>query len=603
MRRANRGIPYTRTSEPRRPRRTRRCIPTRADIISGDGSIIGISRRLPPRFRGGGGGTAAWEGGGGGVTRTSGNQRTLHSFLGMLGGDNSGSGGRRRAPREHRPAVGGVVIEEGECGDATAAVATTAPSSSSSSRSLPPPSDSCAKRRKTSLSSKSPPAVDVSSSSLAVVDETERRREEVSLTIEIGQLRDQIIDLRGRLDEANARNNAIRNNQTLMGAELQRRLKRREAELEEERRTNEIRISSTNADESRYVAMTDLDRMEAMETIRMHLDEVRKKEMELDAEERALNVEKRRHVRALKLVSNEDSSKYRARRKLHDRYVLMNLLGKGGFSEVWRAFDLHDARHVAVKIHQLESSWSDAKKENYTKHVSREYEIHREVRHPRIVSLYDVFEIDNDSFATVLECCGGTDLDTLLKDRGRLPERDARAILLQILCGMRYLSASSADGKRQGIIHYDLKPGNILFDEQGNAKITDFGLSKIVDTADEGDSMELTSQGAGTYWYLPPECFLMDQDVRISNKVDVWSIGVIYFQILFGRRPFGDGQSQDHILRNQTMLHATEVHFPSKPSITEEGKSFIRDCLTYDQMDRPNISQLCEHSYLKLATL
>ena len=68
-----------------------------------------------------------------------------------------------------------------------------------------------------------------------------------------------------------------------------------------------------------------------------------------------------------------------------------------------------------------------------------------------------------------------------------------------------------------------------------------------------------------------------------SNKVDVWSIGVIYFQMLFGRRPFGDGQSQDHILRNQIMLHATEVHFPSKPSMSEEGKAFIRDCLTYDQ--------------------
>jgi tousled-like kinase len=88
-----------------------------------------------------------------------------------------------------------------------------------------------------------------------------------------------------------------------------------------------------------------------------------------------------------------------------------------------------------------------------------------------------------------------------------------------------------------------------------------------------------------------------------SNKVDVWSIGVIYYQMLFGRRPFGDGQSQDHILRNHIMLNATEVHFPSKPLITEEGKSFISDCLTYDQMSRPNIAQLCEHSYLKLATL
>jgi tousled-like kinase len=201
--------------------------------------------------------------------------------------------------------------------------------------------------------------------------------------------------------------------------------------------------------------------------------------------------------------------------QLHDRYIPLNILGKGGFSEVWQAYDLHDLRHVAVKIHQLECSWSDAKKENYTKHVSREYEIHREVRHPRIVSLYDVFEIDTDSFATVLECCEGEDLDTILKDRGRLGERDARAILLQVLSGMRYLSTPSEDGRRQGIIHYDLKPGNILFDGDGRAKITDFGLSKIVDTGDDDEGMELTSQGAGTYWYLPPECFLMDQDVRI----------------------------------------------------------------------------------------
>lgn len=374
--------------------------------------------------------------------------------------------------------------------------------------------------------------------------------------------------------------------------------------------------------------MDDLERFEAQETIRMHLEELKREERKLDEEDRALALEKRKHVRTLKLVANEDSSKFRFRHKvsedvfiyttsqhehdvlnihisilyykqLHDRYIPLNILGKGGFSEVWEAYDLVDLRHVAVKIHQLESSWSDAKKENYTKHVSREYEIHREVRHPRIVSLYDVFEIDTDSFATVLECCEGEDLDTILKDKGRLGERDARAILLQVLSGMRYLSTPSEDGRRQGIIHYDLKPGNILFDGDGRAKITDFGLSKIVDTGDDDEGMELTSQGAGTYWYLPPECFLMDQDVRISNKVDVWSIGVIYYQMLFGRRPFGDGETQDKVLRNQTMLNATEVNFPSKPSISEGAKEFIRTCLTYDQMYRPNVSQLCEHQYLR----
>ena len=282
--------------------------------------------------------------------------------------------------------------------------------------------------------------------------------------------------------------------------------------------------------------------------------------------------------------------------KLNDRYVLQNLLGKGGFSEVWRAFDLTEFRQVAVKIHQLDPRWSDSKKENYTKHVSREYEIHRNVRHPRIVSLYDVFEIDNNSFATVLECCSGQDLDMLLKEKRRLAERDARAILLQILLGMNYLSHPS--GSRQGIIHYDLKPGNILFDEHGDAKITDFGLSKIVDAPDPAESMELTSQGAGTYWYLPPECFVMNDNVRISNKVDVWSIGVIFYQMLFGKRPFGDGQSQNRILADQTMLNAHQVVFPEKISVSEEAKQFIRSCLTYDQAFRPSIAQLCQNPYV-----
>lgn len=250
-----------------------------------------------------------------------------------------------------------------------------------------------------------------------------------------------------------------------------------------------------------------------------------------------------------------------------------------------------------MKIHQLDPRWSEAKKDNYTKHVSREYEIHRDVRHPRIVSLYDVFEIDNNSFATVLEVCKGTDLDSLLKERRSLPERDARAILLQILSGMNYLSHAS--GNRQGIIHYDLKPGNILFDEFGDAKITDFGLSKIVDAPDAAESMELTSQGAGTYWYLPPECFITEHTVRISNKVDVWSIGVIYYQMLYGKRPFGDGMSQDRVLTDNTMLNAHEVRFPDSPSdISDEGKEFIRQCLTYDQSFRPTVGQICKSTYV-----
>eukprot|EP00978_Attheya_sp_CCMP212_P016525 scaffold43359_cov58-Attheya_sp.AAC.6 len=386
-------------------------------------------------------------------------------------------------------------------------------------------------------------------------------------------------------------------------------LKKRRSELRHQRLELEKRhklaqdvekqISDGNGlDGAENVLQDDLDVMEAQESVRRHLDILKQKELDLSEEEKALHIETGIHIRSLKLVSSEDCSRFKSKEKLHDRYVPLSLLGKGGFSEVWKAYDLSELREVAVKIHQLDPRWSEAKKENYTKHVSREYEIHRDVRHPRIVSLYDVFEIDSNSFATVLECCSGNDLDSLLKEKLVLPERDSRAILLQILSGMRYLSMASPDGTRQGIIHYDLKPGNILFDENGDAKITDFGLSKIVDESDAGDSMELTSQGAGTYWYLPPECFMTHANVRISNKVDVWSIGVIYYQMVFGKRPFGDGQSQDKVLSHGVMLNAREVKFPPKPEVSDECKEFIRQCLMYDQTFRPTVSQLCQQPYL-----
>lgn len=87
------------------------------------------------------------------------------------------------------------------------------------------------------------------------------------------------------------------------------------------------------------------------------------------------------------------------------------MLGRGGFSEVWKALDLLDLKEVAVKIHQLNPAWTEERKQSYIKHVTREYTIHREMKHPRVVQLFDVFEIDVNSFATVLEYCKGIDLD------------------------------------------------------------------------------------------------------------------------------------------------------------------------------------------------
>lgn len=73
--------------------------------------------------------------------------------------------------------------------------------------------------------------------------------------------------------------------------------------------------------------------------------------------------------------------------------------------------------------------------------------------------------------------------------------------------------------------------------------------------------------------YLPPECFEVGKSPpKISSKVDVWSVGVIFYQMLFGRRPFGDGMSQERLLQDQTILRATEVVFPAKPAVSAEAK-------------------------------
>lgn len=169
---------------------------------------------------------------------------------------------------------------------------------------------------------------------------------------------------------------------------------------------------------------------------------------------------------------------------------------------------------------------------------------------------------------------------------------------MQIVNALKYLNEI-----KPPIIHYDLKPGNILLVDGtacGEIKITDFGLSKIMDDDNYGvDGMDLTSQGAGTYWYLPPECFVVGKEPpKISNKVDVWSVGVIFFQCLYGRKPFGHNQSQQDILQENTILKATDVQFPVKPVSSNEAKAFIRRCLAYRKEDRIDVHQLGSDPYL-----
>ncbi|XP_066518995.1 serine/threonine-protein kinase tousled-like 2 isoform X2 [Hoplias malabaricus] len=357
------------------------------------------------------------------------------------------------------------------------------------------------------------------------------------------------------------------------------------------------RKNKSNGVENEALSLAEYHEQE--EIFKLRLGYLKKEEAEIQAELERLERVRNLHIRELKRIHNEDNSQFKDHPTLNDRYLLLHLLGRGGFSEVYKAFDLTEQRYVAVKIHQLNKNWREEKKENYHKHACREYRIHKELDHPRIVKLYDYFSLDTDSFCTVLEYCEGNDLDFYLKQHKLMSEKEARSIVMQIVNALKYLNEI-----RPPIIHYDLKPGNILLVNGtacGEIKITDFGLSKIMDddSYNSVDGMELTSQGAGTYWYLPPECFVVGKEPpKISNKVDVWSVGVIFFQSLYGRKPFGHNQSQQDILQENTILKATEVQFPAKPVCSPEAKAFIRRCLAYRKEDRIDVHQLSSDPFL-----
>eukprot|EP00899_Mesostigma_viride_P015345 jgi/Mesvir1/23811/Mv10623-RA.2 len=353
--------------------------------------------------------------------------------------------------------------------------------------------------------------------------------------------------------------------------------------------------STSGAEQSSQPSLQEL--LASEEAYKAKLASIKREEESLAREKERMDVLKLRHLRELKRTKEEDASRFNKFGILHKRYVLLNLLGKGGFSEVYKAYDVVELTERACKIHQLNSTWSEAKKQSYLRHAMREYQIHKAVAHPNVVQLFDIFQIDENTFATILEYCEGMDLDAHLKANPTLPEKEARAILVQIFAGLAYLNHPSHVHR---VIHYDLKPGNILFDAVGEVKITDFGLSKVIE--EQGvDCMELTSQGAGTYWYLPPECFEIGKGPpKISSKVDVWSAGVIFFQMLFGRRPFGHELSQENILRENVIRRANKVEFPAKPAVSAEAKEFIQLCLTHNQADRPDVLTIVQHPYLSL---
>lgn len=206
------------------------------------------------------------------------------------------------------------------------------------------------------------------------------------------------------------------------------------------------------------------------------------------------------------------------RERLSDRFELRQLLGEGGMGQVYQARDLKLGEQIAVKMLRSQGS---ANAEDVGR-FKREIIAARRITHPNVIRIHDFGETEEETYISMELLQGGSLADRIAQ--GPIPLTEAVRISVGIAEG---LAAAHA----QEIIHRDLKPGNILFNAEGVPKLVDFGIARLATQ----DSTQTLGGFRGTPYYMSPE----QADGReVTQLSDVYSLGVVMFEVLTGRRPF-----------------------------------------------------------------
>jgi|SRR5690348_5538117 len=218
----------------------------------------------------------------------------------------------------------------------------------------------------------------------------------------------------------------------------------------------------------------------------------------------------------------------RAARALGPGYALGTRLGQGGFAVVYAARDLGLKRDVAVKVLRDELRESAQHRERFR----REAESVARLRHPNVIPIYAVGEAEGLAFF-VMPLVAGTSLRALLERERRLPVAEARRILLECAQGL-------AAAHKAGLVHRDVKPDNIMLDgEERRVLLTDFGIAKALETGGGAETLTQSGVVIGTPQYMSPEQATGDR--TMDHRSDIYSLGVVAYQMLAGAVPFEAG--------------------------------------------------------------
>lgn len=208
-------------------------------------------------------------------------------------------------------------------------------------------------------------------------------------------------------------------------------------------------------------------------------------------------------------------------------YRITEKIGQGGMGIVYKGFHVKLEQEVAIKVLAPEFSHDPAMRDRFI----HEAKTQAKISHPNVVNVFNYVEDDGNLFL-VMEYIRGETLENRLKRAGKLP--NARAVCISVLSALDFMHA-------RGIIHRDIKPGNIMFLEDGSVKVMDFGIAKVA--GEKGQTK--TGMRLGTLWYMSPEQ-IRGEEASVSS--DLYSVGVTLYQMATSRVPFG-GDSEYQVMK------------------------------------------------------
>ncbi len=228
---------------------------------------------------------------------------------------------------------------------------------------------------------------------------------------------------------------------------------------------------------------------------------------------------------------------------------IIELLGVGGMGAVYKARQKQLDRLVALKILPPEVGQFEAFAERFTREARSLAKLH----HPQIVTIFEFGQTEDSLYYFIMEFVDGTDLRQVIRS-GELTSDQALAIVPQVCEALHY-------AHKKGIVHRDIKPENILMDKEGNVKIADFGLARLLNKEATAYTLTQADQRMGTPHYMAPE--QIEQPSQVDHRADIYSLGVVFYEMLTGELPIGrfappSKKVQVDVRLDEIVLHTLE---------------------------------------------